>query len=96
MTNKGRAQGTAIPYAPMRENAPPTQQYITVPSLIIRLFPPIIKGKAFGGCVCICGVGFLYPAPLFVCLSGPCKPEGDGCSPTPTGGPLGNSRYYII
>lgn len=85
----------APPHAPMRERIPPTQQYITVPSLIIRLFPAIIKGKAFGVCVCICGVGFLHPAPLLFVSAVPAKPTGDGCSPTPEGEPLSNSRHYI-
>ena len=35
--NKGRAKGTAIPNAPMREIAPPTQQY-NCASLIIPDF----------------------------------------------------------
>lgn len=35
--NKGRTQGIAVPYAPMREHAPPTQQY-NCASLIIPDF----------------------------------------------------------
>ena len=64
---KGRAWGVAPPQAPMRETYPPTQQYITAPTPIIAEKLLFYKGAL---CLYICGVGFLYPAPLSVCLDG--------------------------
>ena len=92
MANKGRTQGTAIPYAPMQVTQPPTQQYYCA-NPIIAAYSRISKGR-FGFCVCKrCGY---YILRRFCLLDGPMqKPTGDGCSPTPEGGPLSENRHKI-
>ncbi len=91
---KGRAKGTAIPNAPMRENWPPTQQYITVPILIIRLFPSRIKGKAREVCLCMrCGTIMFRAA--FVRLGGTHASPGGREDPTPEGWTARN-RHTIM
>lgn len=44
----------AVPHAPMRETAPPTQQYNCANPIIAENLS-LYKGV----CVCVCGVGFL-------------------------------------
>ena len=75
---KAGREALPTPHAPMQEHTPPTQQYITAPTLIITDEPPFYKGGFEGLCLLLCGVGFLYPAPLSVCLDG--TPKGDGAS----------------
>ena len=85
--HKGRAQGMAVPRAPMQETLLLHNSLHTAPALIIPGKPPIDKGRFPRACVCvICGVGFSVPRRF-------CLRRGRSAPPPPGGRP---GKLFIL